>query len=53
MGAEIMSLAEDVLSTLGKDILATEVADLVRKYRLVDVYDDPPFRRISVPARKV
>jgi hypothetical protein len=45
MGAGIMSLVEDLLSTLGKDATETAVVDLVQTYDLNDVYDDPPSRR--------
>ncbi|PPK44430.1 hypothetical protein B0G57_10810 [Trinickia symbiotica] len=40
-----MSFSEDLISILGKATSAAEVVDVVNRYGLRDVYDDPPFRR--------
>ncbi|WP_420478712.1 hypothetical protein [Brevundimonas sp. FT23028] len=44
MGAEAVSFAEDLISTLGKDTASAEVAEVTSRYGLADVYDDPPLR---------
>jgi hypothetical protein len=41
----MMPLISDLLSTLGKGAAGAEVRQAIADYDLVDVYDDPPFRR--------
>ena len=40
-----MSFIEELLSLLGKKATSNEVANVIHKYNLIDVYDDPPGRK--------
>ncbi|MBC3813174.1 hypothetical protein [Undibacterium aquatile] len=51
-GEVIMSFAEDLLDTLGKDARTNEVIGAIDRYALRDVYVDPPFRHYVGSAAK-
>lgn len=47
-----MSFVDDLISILGKSVLSSEVVGVVSCHALLDVYDDPPFRRYVGSSQK-
>ncbi|MDW3687851.1 hypothetical protein RA280_40225 [Cupriavidus sp. CV2] len=47
-----MTFAEELLSIIGQDVTTAVAGDIINRYGLNDVYDDPPFRRYIGSAEK-